>query len=125
MKTSEMVFQYLKQQGLVPSIDDDNDIVFKYQMLTFVFFTDDDDQQFFRLALPNIFDVTDDNRIAVLEAINEVNKLMKVVKLISPRDDVWATTEIMMDTTPVLDDLFPRLINILMGAQGEFYNQIG
>ena len=125
MKTSEMVFQYLKQQGLVPSIDDDNDIVFKYQMLTFVFFTDDDDQQFFRLALPNIFDVTDDNRIAVLEAINEVNKIMKVVKLTIPREDVWATTEIMMDTTPVLDDLFPRLINILMGAQREFYNQIG
>jgi hypothetical protein len=120
-----MVFEYLKQQGLMPSIDEDNDIVFKYQMLTFVFFTDDDDQQFFRLALPNIFDVTEDNRIAVLEAINEVNKLMKVVKLIIPNDDVWATTEIMMDTTPVLDDLFPRLINILMGAQREFYNQIG
>lgn len=125
MKTSEMVFEYLKQQGLVPKFDDDNDIIFKYQMLTFIFFNDEEDQQFFRLAIPGIFKVTEENRIAVLEAINEVNKTMKVVKLLIPNDDVWASTEIMMDSTPVLDDLFPRLLNILIGARKELYDQIG
>jgi hypothetical protein len=125
MKTSEMVFEYLKSQGLVPKIDSDNDIVFKYQMLTFIYFNNDDDEQFFRLALPGIFDVTDENRVTVLEAMNETNRRMKVVKLYIPRDDVWAATEIMMDSTPVLDDLVPRLLNILIGARKEFYDQIG
>lgn len=125
MKTSEMVFNYLKNQGLCPNYDKDNDIVFKYQMLTFLFFNTDDDEQFFRLALPGIYDVTEENRNAVLEAINDTNKVMKVVKLTIPRDDVWALTEIMMDSTPELDDLVPRLLNILIGARKEFYEQVG
>lgn len=125
MKTSELVFEYLKSQGLMPKIDDDNDIVFKYQMLTFIYFNNDDDEQFFRLSLPGIFDVTDENRVTVLEAMNEVNKCMKVAKTFIPRDDVWVSCEIMMDSTPVLDDMVPRLLNILLGARKEFYDQIG
>ena len=125
MKTSEMVFEYLKSQGLMPKIDEDNDIIFKYQMLTFIYFNNDDDEQFFRLALPGIFDVTEENRPTVLEAMNEVNKRMKVVKAYIPREDVWIAAEIMMDSTPELDDIVPRLLNILLGARKEFYDQIG
>lgn len=120
-----MVFEYLKNQGLMPKIDEDNDIIFKYQMRTFIYFNNDDDEQFFRLALPGIFDVTDENRVTVLEAMNEVNKRMKVAKAYIPRDDVWVATEIMMDSTPLLDDMVPRLLNILLGARQEFYDQIG
>ena len=124
MKTSELVFNYLKEQGLCPKYDEDNDIVFKYQMLTFVFFNSDEDGIFFRLCLPGIYDVTDENRVAVLEAMNEVNKMVKVVKLFIPNDDVWASTEITMDSTPVLDDMVPHLLNILIGARKIFYDQI-
>ena len=120
-----MVFNYLKKQGFCPEFDKDNDIVFKYQMLTILFFNNDEDEQFFRMALPGIYDVTEDNRMAVLEAINETNRIMKVVKLTIPRDDVWVLAEIMMDSTPELDDLVPRLLNILTGARQEFYDQIG
>lgn len=125
MKTSEMVFEYLKNQGLMPRIDEDNDIIFKYQMLTFIYFNNDEDEQFFRLALPGIFDVTEENRVTVLEAMNEVNKRMKVAKAYIPREDVWVAAEIMMDSTPELDDLVPRLLNILLGARKELYDQIG
>ena len=120
-----MVFEYLKQQGLCPYYDDDQDIIFKYQMLTFIYFSTDDDPRFFRLAMPGIFDVTDENRVTVLETINEVNKTMKVAKLLIPRNDVWIATEIMMDSTPVLDDLVPRLLGILLNSRKEFYEQIG
>lgn len=124
MKTSELVFSYLKQQGLVPKYDSDNDIVFKYQMLTFIFFNTDDDEQFFRLAMPSIYDVTPENRVAVLEAMNVVNKTMKVAKTVIPNDNVWAITEIMMDSTPELNDLIPRLFRILMATREEFYEQM-
>ena len=120
-----MVFEYLKNQGLMPRIDEDNDIIFKYQMLTFIYFNNDEDEQFFRLALPGIFDVTEENRVTVLEAMNEVNKRMKVAKAYIPREDVWVAAEIMMDSTPELDDLVPRLLNILLGARKELYDQIG
>lgn len=124
MKTSEMVFNYLKTQGLVPEYDDRNNIWFKYEMRNFLFFNNDDDTQFINLTMPRIYDVTDDNRMAVFEAINEVNETTKVVKLTIAGDSVWCATEIMMDSTPELDDLLPRLIKILMTSQQKFYNNI-
>ena len=123
MKTSEMVLNYLKEQGLCPQLDDDV-IVFKYQMCTFVFFVDDDDDKFFRLALPSIFDVTEDNRISVLEAANQVNKALKVVKAFVPNNDVWLSAETLMDETPELNDFVPRILNILLTARQRFYDAI-
>jgi len=124
MTNSEMVFEYLSEQGLRPEKRDDI-IIFKYQMRTFAYFIDDDDETFFRLAMPGIFEMTDDNRMAVMEAMNEVNNRLKVVKVYAPDEHVWAATEILIDSTPVLDDMVPRLLNILMGAREKFYAALG
>ena len=122
MKTTELVFNYLKEQGLVPKFNDRCNIEFKYQMRNFLFFNNDDDEQFFQLTMPSIFEVTDDNRMAVMEAMNEVNDTKKVVKLTVPKSNmVWASAEIMMDSTPELDDLIPRQLGILLGTQEDFY----
>ena len=125
MKTSEMVFNYLRSQGLMPEFDDRNNILFKYQMKTFLYFNNDEDEAFFNLTLPRIFDVTDENRMEVFEALNEVNETTKVVKVTIAGDSVWCATEIMMDSTPELDDLIPRLLKILLTSQQKFYDNIG
>ena len=119
-----MVFNYLQQQGLMPKFDEKNNIDFMYQMRHFLLFNNDDDEAYIHLTMPCIYDVTEDNRLAVLEAANEVNMNVKVVKLIVADEDVWCSTEIMMDSTPELNDLIPRLLNILLGAQNEFYETI-
>ena len=74
MTTSEKVFEYLKYQGLVPEYDAKKNINFKYQMKNFHYINNDNDPQFINLTLPNIYDVTDDNRMAVFEALNQVNE---------------------------------------------------
>lgn len=125
MTTSERVFEYLKYEGLVPEFDDKKSIRYKYQMKNFFYINNDNDPPFINLTLPNIYEVTDDNRMAVFEAINDVNESTKVVKLTIYKNQVWCATEIMMDSTPELDDLFPRLMNILMIAQQKFYDIIG
>ena len=124
MTTSEMVFNYLKQQGLVPEYNENGNIRFKYQMRSFLFFCDDSDTAFFNLTLPCIYDVTDDNRMAVFEALNQVNETTKVVKLTIANNSVWCATEIMMDSTPELDDLVPRLLGILLTSRDKFYKEI-
>lgn len=123
MKTSENVFNYLKEQGLVPKYNDNGNIEFKYQMRSFIFFSNDDDEQFFQLTMPSIFTVTDDNRMAALEAMNEINDTTKVIKLtVTKNGNVWESTEIMLDSTPELDDFFPRLLNILLNTRQKFYD---
>lgn len=57
MTTQEMIFDYLKVQGLVPEYDEDKDIRFKYQMRNFVVSNYPDDRQFLQIMMPFIFDV--------------------------------------------------------------------
>ena len=126
MTTSERVFEYLKYQGLVPEFDDRKSIRYKYQMKNFFYINNDNDPPFINLTLPNIFEVTDDNRMAVLEAMNEVNDTTKVIKLtVTKSGNVWESTEIMLDSTPELDDVFPRLLNILLNTRQKFYDLLG
>ena len=107
----------------MPQYDERGNIEFKYQMRNFLFFVNDDDAQFFQLTMPSIFEVTDDNRLAALEAMNQINDNTKVIKLtVTKSGYVWESTEIMLDSTPELDDVFPRLLNILLNTQQKFYD---
>lgn len=75
-----------------------------------------------RLMMPNIFEVTDENREVVLKALNETNSTMKVVKAYTPISDaVWIGFEVLIDSTPVLADFVPRGIKMLRAGQEHFY----
>lgn len=122
MKTTEMVMNFLKEQGFTPQVDEDNgNILFKYQMSTFIFFNNDEDEEFFQLAFPGIFDVTEDNREMVLEAANKVNSAMKVAKVIVPNDSVWVLFEVILDKSPEVGSIIERGLNILQHTRQEFY----
>ena len=124
MTTTERVFDFLKYQGFVPEYDGNN-IRFKCEMKNFLYYNNDNDPAFINLTLPKIYEVTDDNRMAVFEALNEVNETTKVVKLTIAGDNyVWCGTEIMLDSSPELDDVLPRLIRILLVSREKFYKTI-
>lgn len=124
MKTSEMVLNFLREQGFLPEVDESNNIEFKFQMSNYVYIENDDDPDFFQLLLPNIYDVTEDNRDIVLETINKVNQSMKVAKACVVNDGVWLFFETILDSTPDVSDIIPRALRILQSTQQEFYEQI-
>ena len=124
MKTTEMVMNFLKEQGFCPQVDERGSIIFKYQMSTFVFMNNDEDEEFFQLAFPGIFDVTEDNRELVLEAANKVNCRLKVAKVIIPNNDVWVLFEIILDQSPEVGSIIERGLNILMHAREAFYEAL-
>lgn len=119
----QRIFDWLKSQGLCPSMDD-NTITFKYQMKSFVYFADDDDQNFFQLCLPGIFDWNDENLEAVLKAINEVNIGRKVIKGGTIGDSVWLFFEVLLDESPEFEDIIPRGLGMLLGGQEFFYDKL-
>ena len=100
MTTQEMIFDYLKVQGLVPEYDEDKDIRFKYQMRNFVVSNYPDDRQFLQIMMPFIFDVTAENRVAALEACNKINLSKKIVKAVVMGEGVFLMTEVLLDETP-------------------------
>lgn len=123
MSVKEDFFNYLKSEGLVPEMLDGVGIRFKYQMFTFFYMEEEEDESFFRLALPGVFDVTEENYPEVLVALNEANNQMKVMKAtIFGENGVWLFFELLLDSTPVFDDFVPRALNILMASRDVFYN---
>ena len=111
MTTQEMIFDYLKVQGLVPEYDEDKDIRFKYQMRNFV-------------MMPFIFDVTAENRVAALEACNKINLSKKIVKAVVMGEGVFLMTEVLLDETPEPSVMVPRMLDMLVGAQQSFYDTL-
>lgn len=124
MTLKELMKQYLLEEGFCPR-EDEYSIDFKCEGRSYAFIYDDDDDQYFRLMMPNIFNVTDENRDAVMYALNETNTTVKVVKAYTPIPEaVWVGFEVLVDRTPVLADLVPRGINMLRTAQQTFYEAI-
>ena len=122
MTTSERMLGFLQGQGFLPEVDSDNgNIIFKYQMNTFLFVNNDDDEGFFQLIMPGIYDVTEDNREMVLEALNKTNASYKVIKCSLIRDEVWVFFESLLDSTPEVEDIVPRALDMLQGARHRFY----
>lgn len=124
MKTTEMVLNFLKEQGFCPQVDEHGSIIFKYQMSTFIFMNNDEDEEFFQLGFPGIFDVTEENRELALEAANKVNSKIKVAKVIIPGDDVWVLFEVILDQSPEVGSIIQRGLGILMHARQTFYEEM-
>lgn len=59
MKTVEKVFEALKNEGLVPVMENFG-ISFKFQMTNYVYMEDENDESFFNLLIPNIYDVSEE-----------------------------------------------------------------
>ena len=93
--------EFLSSQGFKYEQDEDNDIFFKYQMRNFIFMGSDNDETFLRLVMPGVF-----------------------VKATIVNDNVWLSAELLIYSTPVFDDIIPRVLDILLAAQQEFYKQI-
>ena len=124
MNLKDLMLDYLREEGYCPK-ETEYGLEFKCEGKSFVFFYDEDDEQYFRLMMPNIFEVTDENRDAVLRALNQTNSDLKVIKAYTPIPDaVWVGFEVLVDSTPVLADFVPRSLNMLHAAQQKFYEAI-
>lgn len=125
MKTTELVLNFLKKEGFCPEVDEESgNIFFKFQMCTVVFINNDEDEEFFQLAFPGIYSVTEENRDIVLEAINRVNSKVKVAKLVAPDEEVWVLFEVILDESPEVGSIIKRGLGILMHATQSFFSAI-
>ena len=125
------VTKYLKSQGVVPQ-KNDLGLNFSYEGWNFLLWNDTDDPLFFRLILPGVFDVTDDNFAKAIMACNNVNWNYKVVKAVlyefEDKHDkgasVWMCFEQVLDTTPDMNTLMHCAIQSLLSACEAFTKEM-
>lgn len=125
MTVTEKLEQVLREEGFFPKRDEDNDLIFKCEGLTYLSMNNEDDEDFLAISMPAIFDATDDNRDLVFRAMNIVNAETKVGKLYLTRNDsVWVNFEIILDNDPGISDILMRAIKILQHSREKFYEKL-
>ena len=131
MKTKTLVSRYLKSQGIAPK-KSELGINFTFEGWNFLLWDDIDDPLFFRLILPGVFDVTDDNFAKAIMACNNINWNYKVVKAVlydyeDGKDkgaSVWMCYEQQLDAIPDMDALVQRAIQSLLSACDAFSKEM-
>ena len=126
-----LVSNYLKSQGVVPK-KSDLGLNFNYEGWNFFLWKDTDDPMFFRLTLPGIFDVKDENFAKAIMACNNVNWNYKVVKAVlydyedgkEKGASVWLCYEQHIDLQDDMGKVMPRALQSLLSASEAFMKEM-
>lgn len=132
MDLTKLMMEFLAEEGFRPQ-ETPFGLAFKCEGLNFLYLSDQDDELYFRLMLPRLLDVNEDNEDTVMKVMNEINANIKVVKLytmdLTDENEevdrsVWAAFEILADTTPELKDIVPRAVALLQNARLRFFSTL-
>ena len=131
MLAKTLVSRYLKSSGIVAK-KSDLGLNFTYDGWNFLLWNDADDPRFFRLTLPGIFDVTDDNFAKAIMACNNINWNYKVVKAVlydyedgkEKGASVWMCYEQTADKQTDVSETLPHAIQSLLSATEAFMKEM-
>lgn len=122
---ADEIASYLESEGFRPTVDKDNDVVFKCEGRTYLVQVDEADPLFFRITFPNFWSVeSEDERARVLEVASEVSKAVKVAKVFIVRDDTWASVELFGERPDSYRALFNRAMGALQVAVSLFKDKM-
>lgn len=111
------IFNFLKEEGYVPRIDADGDVVFKYEGNSYAVALDEQDPDFVRIIYPNFWPIENDSeRRAVEKNALRVTAEAKVAKLFLVGENVWASIELFCRPLDHFFPVFERSIRTLKAA---------
>lgn len=101
-----------------------NIISFKYNELSYLFVTQNDTGNYFRMILPRILAVGETERNEMLETLNEMNSNFKCVKSTIENNEVWMKVEQLVYSTQDINTLFNSTLQLLESVILYFRNRI-
>ncbi len=131
MKVNGLVSKCLELKGIVAK-KSGLGLNFTFQGWNFLLWNDREDPSFFRLTLPGIFDVTDDNFAKAIMACNNVNWKYKVVKAVlydyedgkEKGASVWLCYEQQLDAATNIDNLVQQAVSALLSVSEDFLKEM-
>ena len=121
--SKELILAKIEELGF--SIEEAGDFgyVFKFEELT-ILYMPDDDENFLRFAVPNIYDVTDENKCFVLEVVNDTNMSIKYSKTCVYGDSVWVFYEYRLFGDDNLEDIIEHSMLLLQASYFLFHRKL-
>ncbi len=81
MTKQELVYSVIQSLGYNPSIDNDGDIVFRYQMKCMYVMIGDNEDRYLSVIFPQFYEIEDGEDALVLATCNKVTRDVKMVKV--------------------------------------------
>ena len=111
---SQQFKHFLVDKDIDFSEDKEHNIIsFKYNELSYLFVTQNDTGNYFRMILPRILAVGETERNEMLETLNEMNSNFKCVKSTIENDEVWMKVEQLVYSTQDVNTLFNSTLQLL------------
>ncbi len=105
---------FLAEEGYKPDVDADGDVRFKREGRTYCIIIDEKDPVFFRLVLPNIWEIESEaERKQVLIAADASNAKSKVSKVCTMGDNVWVSIELFVGEPGDFKKVFTRALSAI------------
>ena len=119
----QMVLSTLEELGFMTEEVGTSGYYFKFEDLGILYMPDDDDD-FLRFAVPNIFEVTEENKPFVLDVINAVNLAIKYSKTCVNDDEVWIYYEYRVFGEEHLEEIVEHCMLLLQVTYALFYRKV-
>ena len=81
MNKKELIIHDLEKKGYKPEIDDDGDIIFRYQMKDIVVYTGDEEDSYVTVLFPQFYEIVDGEETLVLATCNSLTRKLKLAKV--------------------------------------------
>ncbi len=121
----ENVLTALSALGFIPEEIEGFGHRFEYEGLTVVYSIDDEEAKCITLTAPDVFDISDDNRVAVLEAMAKLCGKMKYVQPhIMFDNQVWLNYQHYLGDNELTPELIEHMIRVLAFSTITIHNII-
>lgn len=121
----DKIIEILYQLGFQPELIDENfGYRFEYEGLTLIFSPEDEDAHTAYFMLPGVFDISEDNRVAVLEAMVKLSGKMKFVQPVIFSDSVWLNYQHFLGEKEPTPEVIEHIIRVLAISTVQFHKII-
>ena len=115
MNKKELILQILEKMGYKPEIDNDGDIMFRFQMKSVFVMTGDEDEKYVSVMLPQFHEIVDGEEPLVLAVCNKMSRELKQVKVYIDQtfENVTATCEFFYTNEESLKECLAHALELL------------
>lgn len=128
MTKRELVINMLESMGYKPKVDNDGDVMFRFQLKTlYVLGTQEEESNYLLIMLPQLYEMDDGEEIKTLTVCNKLTRDIKLAKVYvdSTFKNVSASCEFYYcNSDDCLQSQFEHSLNILSQIRSTFFAEI-
>ena len=122
MNKKELIIQTLEKMGYKPEIDNDGDIMVRYQMKSICVYVGDEEDSYVAVLLPQFYEMEDGEEPLVLAVCNKMTRELKLAKVFVDQtfDNVSASCEFFYANEESLEHSLDKSLKILGVVRSQF-----